>query len=224
MKLAICDDHLTFGEALEAALSDRGHHVVTRSTTPYDAASFDSSDAVVLDLGFPGVKGCDAVSLVRSAVPQVPIVVMTAGADRALIERALDNGADGAVLKTERIDELESVLETVVAATDGANRRKTRSRVRSRQVQALATRRLGPGYGTNLTDRELEVLEHLSAGASTPDIAKAMGVQISTIRTHVQHLLTKFGVHSRLELVAAAKRVAGTSSATIPEMAREWAR
>jgi len=207
VRVAICDDHLTFGDALQAVLADRGHEVVARSGSPYDNAGFAGSDAIVLDLGFPGVDGCEAVDAVRHAAPAAAIVVLTGSADLNLIERAFDHGAKGAVLKSEGIDELESVLTKVGAPGGELGRETSGAKVRSREVQALRKRRQAGGPGPDLTDREREVLEKLTSGSTTAEIAESMGVRISTVRTHVQHLLAKFGAHSRLELVASAKRL-----------------
>lgn len=208
MKLALCDDHVTFGEALQTLLNSRGHEVVGWSSSPHIDVDLPRTgvDVIVVDLHFPGVKGCEAVDIVRQAAPAVPIVVLTADADRDLLEQAFDHGANGAVLKTEGINELESVL----AKVEGANRNgqlDSARRVRSRQVQALPRQARRGGSGLYLTNRELEVIQMLKKGDTTAEIAKSMGVEISTIRTHIQHLLAKFGAHSRLELVASAMRM-----------------
>jgi two-component system nitrate/nitrite response regulator NarL len=209
MRVAICDDHLTFVDALETLLSNRGHEVVCRSSSPYDGAELGRPgvDVLVLDLDFPGIEGCEAVDMVRTAAPSLPIVVLTAVPDRNLIEQAFDHGADGAVLKTEGIVELESVLSKVVATTAGAGRSDRGPRVRSRQVQALTESGQGRGARVHLTDRELETLAGLASGHTTAEIAASMGIQMVTVRTHVQHLLAKFGAHSRVEVVAAAIRM-----------------
>ncbi|HYA68062.1 MAG TPA: response regulator transcription factor [Acidimicrobiales bacterium] len=208
MNLAICDDHLTFIESLELLLGNRGHRVVGRSNSPHDSADLSSAevDAIIVDLQFPGIGGSDAVGIIRDTVSSIPIVVLTASSDLKVIEQAFDRGANGAVLKTEGIDELEAVLLKVEAANSGPSRADLDRKVRSRQVQAMTKRRPSRGRGPHLTERELEVLEGLVGGRTTAEIAKSIGVEISTVRTYVQHLLAKFGAHSRLELVASARR------------------
>ena len=208
MRVAVCDDHLTFAEALQAVLGDRGHHVVGWSNNPYDSGKFSRAgvDVMLVDLGFPGLDTCEAIDAVRNDHPSTPIVVLTANADLNLIEQAFEHGADGAVLKIEGIDELESVLSKVhIAAKARRAARHDGPRVRSQQVQALKKQRRDK-LGPDLTDREQEVLQRLTSGSTTRAIAESMGVEISTVRTHVQHLLSKFGAHSRLELVAFARR------------------
>jgi two-component system nitrate/nitrite response regulator NarL len=205
MKIALCEDHVTFSEALEGLLTGLGHKVVGRTTTPRGAVGPDA-DVCVVDLHFPGIEGCDAVDIVRQEAPTVPIVVLTARRDRELIEQAFDRGANGAVLKTEGIAELESVLRRVVEAGARGDARRSRPRVRSRQVQALTARGDRSRTLPHLTRREDEVLRGLVEGKTTAQIATSLGVEITTLRTHVQHILSKFGAHSRVELVATAMR------------------
>lgn len=217
MRIAICDDHLTFSEAMQTAWRKRGHQLA-QASSPYEVGHFDGCDVVLLDLGFPGVEGSEAVEIVRKILPAVPLVVFTGRSDIGLIEQALESGADGAVLKQEPLDELESVLARVVTASASKGPRTPRTAVCSRQVRALGRPRRTRGPGGDLTGRESEVLDRLAAGWSTVQIAEMMGVQISTVRTHVQHLLTKFGVHSRLELVASARRTKAGGYGRLPQL------
>jgi len=216
MNLAICDDHLTFIESLQTLLAGRGHNVVGWSTNPHDASALSPPgiDAIIVDLHFPGIAGSDAVGIIRGAVSLTPIVILTATSDPDVIEQAFEQGADGAVLKTEGIDELEAVLLKVGAVPAGSARADRDPKVRSRRVRSMAKRSQKRGPGPRLTNRELEVLEALAAGRTTAEIAQSMGVRISTVRTHVQHLLSKCGAHSRLALVAYAQRtkLAGSPS------------
>jgi two-component system, NarL family, nitrate/nitrite response regulator NarL len=215
MNIVICDDHTTFSEALQEAWRSRGHHVA-RAGSPREVAALDEVDVVVLDLGFPGLAECEAVEIVRTLLPTVPVVVLTGRVDGGLIGRAFELGAKGAVLKQEPLDELESVIERVVSTPLAASGQ--RLAVCSRQVRALRRGREAGHPGGALTARERQVLEHLSAGWSTPQIAETMGVRISTVRTHVQHLLTKFGVHSRLELVASARKTKTGRHGLLPQL------
>ncbi len=208
MNLAICDDHQTFIESLQSLLGDRGHRVIGWSKSPHDTVALTSPgvEIIIIDLQYPGIGGSEAIEIVRANVSSIPIVILTASLDIEVIEQAFEAGANGAVLKTEGIEELEAVLLKVEAAVSGASRPDSDLKVRSRQVQAMRKRRPRRKPGPRMTDRESEVLEGLVSGRSTAEIARSMGVEISTVRTHVQHLLVKFDAHSRLELVASVRR------------------
>ena len=149
----------------------------------------------------PQAAGCRCRRRVSAPVPParpaLPIVVLVADLDMALLRRAVDAGANGLCLKLDSIDEIESVL--LRAATSSPP-------VWSRGALSLARRHAAQPRGASLTPKEQAVLERLVRGASTERIAESLGVGEATVRTHIQHLFTKFNVHSRLALVASAVR------------------
>jgi two-component system, NarL family, nitrate/nitrite response regulator NarL len=205
MRIAICDDHRTFGEAVGNLLEDRGHRVVAHATTPYEFTVGESEpDVVLVDLDFPDVDYGDSVAILRSALPETGIVVLTAMADTVLLDHALSRGADGLALKTDGIDEIESVLTKVLEAKDSSHE-SPGNPIRSRKIRAMRQTRSAARL-PSVTARELDVLNGLAAGRTTADLSTRLGVAEVTVRTHIQRLFTKFNVHSRVEVVAAAIR------------------
>jgi DNA-binding NarL/FixJ family response regulator len=211
MHLLLCDDHEMFCEALSSLLGRRGHSVVGSPRTPEGAIELlrahPAPDVVLLDLHFPPPSQ-NPVKTLHHQAPEVPIVVLTGTEDLDQLRGALDDGADGVALKTEGIDEIEQVLERV----DMPLFRKTRNtahpeKVWSRRARAVAQRQLRGRSDLALTARERDVLDRLARGEGTPMIANELGVGISTVRTHIQHLFVKFGVHSRLQLIAEVVRL-----------------
>ncbi|HEX4218849.1 MAG TPA: response regulator transcription factor [Acidimicrobiales bacterium] len=206
----ICDDHSLFSEAFASLLLQRGHDVVHCVATPAEALVAGRQlrpEVFLLDLHFPGVHGVDAVKLLRAAMADAPIVVLTAEPDAELLRQALDAGADGVVLKSEGVDEIEHVLRCVQPARAGAQRaRPSADKTWSRQARALAQRQARIVEDRNLTPRERQVIVLLVQGKSTAAIAGIMNVGKATLHAHLQHLFVKLGVHSRLELVAYAIR------------------
>jgi DNA-binding NarL/FixJ family response regulator len=209
MQIVICDDHMMFAEALSTLLMKRGHKVLAQVSSPEQGLALknrDEADVWLTDLHFPGIVDTAGVRQLREAMPDVPIVVLTADSDRAMLQQALEDGADGVALKTEGVEEVERLLRRVSAPAI----RKRRSHAPSEKAWSHLAKSLGRGQrgkGTPaLTAREQDVLTRLWRGESTSSIAKSMGVGVSTVRTHLQHLYVKVGVHSRLELVAYAAR------------------
>lgn len=199
MQVLIYDDELLFSEALSVLLRRRGHEVASCPTTLeklFAAIEEVGADACLLKL-----RDADAATefprQLRLRVPELPIVVLVADLDMALLRRAVDAGANGLCLKLDSIDEIESVL--LRAATGSPP-------VWSRGALSLARRHAAQPRGASLTPKEQAVLERLVRGASTERIAQSLGVGEATVRTHIQHLFTKFNVHSRLALVASAVR------------------
>jgi DNA-binding NarL/FixJ family response regulator len=168
-----------------------------------------------LDLRFPGVHGADAVTLLHTAIVSVPIVVLTAEHDAELLRQALEAGADGVVLKSDGVAEIEQVIRDV--RRPPAENRRASDKVWSRQARALAQRQARIVEARDLTPRERQVVVHLVQGKSTAAIASTMNVGHATLHAHLQHLFVKLGVHSRLELVAYAMRRGIVSMDSGPE-------
>jgi two-component system nitrate/nitrite response regulator NarL len=213
VQIGICDDHLMFGEALSALLVKRGHKVLACAKSPGDGLATpgrEDVDVWLTDLHFPGIEGTGAVRLLRRALPDMAIVVLTADLDRALLRRALEDGADGAVLKTEGIEEIELLLRRVTSLPFQARRCQPAADNAADKAWSHLAGSIGSsgsrGGEPQMTLREQDVLMRLWQGDSTVAIAEALGVGVSTVRTHLQHLYVKVGVHSRLELLAYSAR------------------
>lgn len=213
MRIIICDGHLMFSEALSSLLAGRGHRVVARIPTPdeaVDLAGADQADAWLTELEFPGYEGAAAVRRIRSVAAGVPIVVFTSRHDLATLSEVLEAGADGIALKTEGIDEVERLLHRVCTprfgCSDGAPGGPTGDMAWSQRARASLQRQANRSGTQVLTRKEREVMSCLARGESTAAVADELGVRVSTVRTHLQHLYVKLDVHSRLELVAFAVR------------------
>ena len=208
MRLITCDRHRIFSDALSTVLSRAGHLVAAQVCTPEDGLRLlghDEVDAWLVEIGGPDSS---PIGVLREAMPEMPLVVVTGVDDRGQLRRAVSDGADGVVLKTDDVDEL---LRVVVRAR--TNRAELTGRATWSAAAKLSTSRAAslrsvdiPGVGS-LTAKELEVMARLTNGESTGAIATGMGVEISTVRTHLQHLYSKLDVHSRLELVSVGARL-----------------
>jgi two-component system nitrate/nitrite response regulator NarL len=210
MQIIICDQHLMFSEALSSLLAKRGHRVVARISTPDEALDLvgcDEADVWLTELEFAGYEGVSAVRQLRTLTPDRPIVVFTARHDMDLLHRALEEGADGVALKTEGIDEVERLLRRVCALPFKTQHGRTGpDKAWSQRARATVHRQSSRIGAQTLTQKEQEVMALLARGESTAAVASGLGVSVSTVRTHLQHLYVKLDVHSRLELVAFAVR------------------
>jgi two-component system, NarL family, nitrate/nitrite response regulator NarL len=199
MRLVICDDHRLLLEALATALAGHGYIVEALATTPDEAVSAvarHDPDVLLIDLRFPDGHGLDASRQVLSRHPRTKVVVLTGTDDPNSLSKALELGVSGYVLKGERVD-------AICAALDGVARGETVVR-RSllRQIRRTGGTPEQPGPVRELTAREQEVLDLLKEGLDTQQIVQRLVVSPSTVRTHVQNILSKLGVHSRLQAVA----------------------
>ncbi len=202
MRTVICDDHALFSQALAVVLRSCGHEVVACVDNPDAAVAAVASgdvDICVMDLQFPTGSGAQGVSDVVALAPRTRVVVLTGSVDGDELSRAVDAGARGVAMKG---DELHRVIDTLERVHEGEVVLKG---ARFHPSQQSSNQPMDRNALTRfLTMREREVLERLVAGQTTADLARAMGVRYSTARTHIQNLLTKLGVHSKLEAVAFA--------------------
>lgn len=199
-------DYALFLDALSSVLGKDGHLVVAvaHSTAEMvalvagmrpDACVIGRHAAVGEETGINGI-----VSRVLGASPGTRVVVLSANPSPEAAERAIDAGASGYLHKSEGIEALNCTLkrvlsgEVVVAVPDGGASRRS-------SEPDLALR-----LAAQLTSRERECLMMLVDGLDTTAITRRLGVSRTTARTHLQSVLTKLSVHSRLEAVSFAVR------------------
>jgi two-component system, NarL family, nitrate/nitrite response regulator NarL len=210
MRIVICDDHLLLLEALSTALAARGFVVEAATTTPDDAVegvALHDPDVLLTDVSFPTGSGLEAAREVMRRHPRTKVVLMTGSdAPEPLVE-ALDIGVAGYTRKDQRVDRFAEVLHAVgrgeTAVDKGLLRRLSRQP------------RPGPPSPLDaLTPREREIGELLVDGLDTTQMVQTLGITYSTTRTHVQSILFKLGVHSRLQAVAVLSTAIGRDQGT----------
>jgi DNA-binding NarL/FixJ family response regulator len=209
IKVLIVDDQRTFGEALQLALSRekdmRVVDVVTDGGAAVEAAAEHHPDVVLMDVAMPGMNGIEATRRIKDADPDAHVLILSGYEDELLLARAVQAGAIGLIRKTEAVvDVASSVRRAHRGETlhrddeiEGALRR-----LRHRRDQdSSAEQRLA-----RLTPREVEILQAMARGASPDVIATQLGMSPHTLRTHTQNIITKLGVHSKLEALVLAIR------------------
>lgn len=198
MRLVLCDDHRLFVEPMAAALTRLGHQVlvVTSPKQVVEAADAHRPDLCVIDLRFPDGDGIDGVRLLCARESACPVVVLSGSLDGRDIAAARAAGAAGFLRKDQSVSAIFEALERFAIGQPVAAPAVPRAWPRS--AEAVRVR----GLMAHLTERERQVLTHLVEADDTGSIASSMGVAPSTARTHLQNVLVKLGVHSRLQAVA----------------------
>jgi DNA-binding NarL/FixJ family response regulator len=197
MSLVLCDDHDMFLEALVTALTRLGQEIDAVSQQPdqvVDLVVQHQPEVCVLDVMFAGFSGLDAAARIRDRAPEVKVLLLT-GAATDEVWRAYDGRVvDGVVNKVCDIDVLQSSINRVA---DG-------ERVVEGWSRQPALESAPDWPAETLSEREQQVLDLLVQGATTEMIAVDLGVSTNTVRTHVQNLLRKLGVHGRAKAVSMA--------------------
>jgi DNA-binding NarL/FixJ family response regulator len=209
MKVVLCDQQRLFSDALAAVLIGRGWNVVAMAADParaVAAVSREHVDLCLMELSFPeGNTGIEGITALRAASPETKVVVLTASSDPQLIVLAVEAGADAVLFKDDNIDHIMDAAEhTHLAKRTKPTLAPRRGGHAFEPASAKETKHNATELSRFLTRREYEVLEHLVLGESGKNLARQMNISYSTARTHVQNVLTKLGVHSRLEAVAYA--------------------
>jgi two-component system nitrate/nitrite response regulator NarL len=210
LRIVIADAHRIFADALKSLLRRSGHEVVG-CVAGLDAAANsilrEHADACVLDVGLAVSCQADALPEAIANSPRTAFVVLADSSECEGFTATLAAGVHGAALKT---DDFVEVLRVLTGAVGRLPQRPASGALLSLSVQAAhrPVRRSMryPALDHLLTPREREVLARLVHGEGTTSMARSMGVQLSTIRTYIDSVLIKLGVHSRLEAVAYAVR------------------
>lgn len=221
IRVLLADGQALFREALKSVLE--GHpdiEVVAEARDGLEAvaeAERVSPDVALLDANLPHCDGIKATALIREKEGACPIVIVAAEADEATLVEAVEAGASGFLTK-------ESPLEDLITAARAVS--EGRALIPGHLLAALLTQLVrrrrerdeGAHLLSRLTRREREVLALLAEGANNDRIAEVLVISPQTARTHIQNVLGKLGVHSRLEAAALVTRVGMLEelAATVP--------
>jgi DNA-binding NarL/FixJ family response regulator len=205
--LLIADDHPLFRGALREAVST----LVGRAEDVGEAGTFEEVtdhlergsdvDLVLLDLNMPGVRGFSGLMYLRAQYPGLPIVVVSASDDPAVIRRCMEFGASGFIPKTLGIDAMRQAIARVLQGELWTPPDVDLARPSDAESAALITRL------SSLTPQQVRVLMMLSGGLLNKQIAYELGVSEATVKAHVSAILQKLGVDSRTQAVIAAGRI-----------------
>ena len=203
IRVLIVDDHRLFAEAIRSTLEDVGMQIVGVVSTGREAlqiAGREQPDVALIDVGLPDGSGLVVGQAIMAAVPAAKVIVVTASEDRATESEASRIGFHGFIVKDTPLSKFVGGIDAAVHGQPVLPRRPARSRGRSAGggVEELLAEQLTP--------REHEVLALLVQGVAGDAIARQLGISRNTTRTHVQSILTKLQVHSRLEAAAFAVR------------------
>jgi DNA-binding NarL/FixJ family response regulator len=207
IRIVLADGQTLFREAVRTTLEREPDLSVVALAGDGKQAVVEAArhrpDVVILTDGLPERDGIQATHLIRKRNPKTRVVFLADDEDNDLVIAALEAGANGFLTKT-------CVLTELIEATRVVSRGETlvQSRTLGRLIERLMRRRTERANGmralSRLTRREREVLALLAAGGNNKSIGQALYISPQTARTHVQHVLSKLGVHSRLAAAAFA--------------------
>src|SRR5712672_2785252 len=205
-RLVIADDHPLFRGALREAVSG-----LFKEVEIAEAGSFDDVakllerggevDLILLDLTMPGVRGFSGLMYLRAQYPSVPIIVVSANDDPAVIRRCMDFGASGFIPKTLGIEAMRGAISRVLEGGVWTPPDVDLSAGADTETANLMARL------ASLTPQQVRVLMMLSEGLLNKQIAYELDVSEATVKAHVSAILQKLGVESRTQAVIAASKI-----------------
>ena len=148
-------------------------------------------DVMLIDLRMPVLSGVEAIAAIRREFPGARMIVLTTYDGDEDIYRSLQAGAQGYLLKDVFFEDLEDAIRKVHAG--------------SRRIPAEVAERLaGRMSGSELTGRELEVLQQIVAGKSNKEIGSHLNISEATVKSHINNILSKLGVTDRTQAATTA--------------------
>jgi DNA-binding NarL/FixJ family response regulator len=198
IRVALIEDKVTLRQSYAQLLTDAPGFLCCATYCDAESALANiaeaAPDVVLLDIQLPNLSGVECARLLKSLLPEVHIVMLTAYDDSDLIFKALENGASGYLLKRTPPAELLRAIGDV--QNGGA---PMSSHIARMVVQTFQKRGTSQREGENLTPREEDVLRLVARGLINKEIADELQVSLETIRGHLKNIYTKLHVRSRTE-------------------------
>jgi two-component system nitrate/nitrite response regulator NarL len=209
VRILVVDDHTLFRRGLTALLTrDASLQVVGDAADAGQAqrrAAELQPDLILLDNHLPGVNGVDALPALRQAAPKARIVMLTVSEDEADLAAALRGGACGYLLKTIEGDALVTAIQRAMRGGSVVAEEMTGKLVAAyRDATAPAHVPPAPSAIEQLSPRERDILRGIARGGSNKEIARDLGIAETTVKIHVQHVLRKLDVSSRVQAAVLA--------------------
>ncbi len=196
-RVVIAEDFRMIREIFETAVKQsEAYELAASYPTAQQAVKYfekDDADLVLMDVLIPGsMNGLDAAERIKKMKPAVKIIIVTSMPELSYEKRAREIGVEGFWQKEVQEQSIQEIMDRTMAGE---------SVYPSEQTEVP----IGNTVSTDFTDREIEILRELVAGASNKEIADKLCVEQSTVKMHISNMLQKTGYQSRLELAVKAR-------------------
>ena len=197
IRILSVDDHPLLREGIAMLIENQPDMVlVAQAATGREAIEQfrqHRPDVTLMDLRLPDISGIDALIAIRSESPHACVVMLTTFEGDVEIQRALEAGARGYLLKTAPAKELVEVIRQT-----HAGKKHIPTEVAAQLVEHMGDEAL--------TAREVEVLKYLAEGNRNKDIGERLFISEETVKVHIKHIMEKLGANDRTQAVAIAVR------------------
>ena len=205
----LVEDHASFRQTLARVFDQEPEFEVVAQAGSLSEARLvmegQSADLGVIDLSLPDGEGVELIEELREANPLFAALVLTASVNREDHARAVEAGAAGVLHKSADVDQILDATRRLAAGETLFSPEELVELLRM-AGQSREEDREARSNIEQLTPREMEVLKALGEGLSNKEIAQSLHMSVDTERTHMMNILSKLGVHSRLQALLFAAR------------------
>lgn len=209
LRILIADDHNLVRRGLKALIESRpGWQVCGEAHTGREAAAKAEQmkpDVVILDISMPGLNGVEAARRIRKSSPNTEILILSVHYSDQLIRDILDAGARGYVMKSDSDRDLIVAVQAMAEHKPFFTSKATELML-TNFCQSGPQPQLKDLAADRLTTREREIVQLLSEGRSSKEVATVLGISVKTADTHRANIMRKLNLHSVSELVLYAVR------------------
>ncbi len=201
IRILITDDHQLFREGIANLLAASPQiEIVAQAENGQEAiekAKKLKPDIVIMDLSLPVIGGVEATRILSKELPGTKVLVLSMHADKNYIKEALEAGAFGYLFKDCTYDQLIEAINTVYQGKKYLSDKITEVLIQDYLNKEEDT----PDNDEYLSERESEILKHISEGKSTREISDFLFISVKTVGTHKQHILEKLKLKSTADLI-----------------------
>ncbi|NNF01638.1 MAG: response regulator transcription factor [Bacteroidia bacterium] len=201
IKILVADDHALFLEGVQSLLSEETDiktvYVANNGQEALDYVKNEDIDVALLDIKMPVVDGVEAARAIIKNYPDIKVIILTMFDKTVMIEKLIEIGVHGYLLKNSHTDELLRAIRTVYSGSLYYSPDITKQIVLSNKQQRVKS--------NGLTPREKEIVELIAGGLTSPEIAKKLFITKNTVESHRKSILSKTDCKNATQLIKWAR-------------------
>lgn len=206
VRLLLADDHPMLRDGLRRSLTEEGFEVVGEASDGFEAIDLAGElrpQVVLMDVTMPNCDGVEATRRIRASLPDVKVVMLTMHADKDVLQRALEAGASGYLVKDCSLDEIAEAVNMAAGDADLSPSLATSMLAELRRLDEPDT----ADAERVVTKREEEVLQLIADGCSTGEVAERLYISQKTVKNHLASIYQKLDARDRTQAVLQAVRM-----------------